>query len=124
MPFTYTWEVTSIQTTNVDDINDFVVQTHWKKIGTDEHGNIGEFIGATPFDTDEMDSESIVPFDQLTEEVVLGWIRSVVVGTYEEHVNGRIQKQITSKQVVEKPLPWNPDKPLTTITPATGNESV
>ena len=70
MSITYTWKVTSIKTTDVGDINDFVVQTHWKKIGTDDDGNVGEFVGATPFDTSTMDSDSIVPYDQLTEDIV------------------------------------------------------
>ena len=73
--------------------------------------NTGEFSGATPFSVDSMpDGEVFIPFSELTEETVLEWIKAVVVGTYEEHVNKQIQKQIDEKHnpVVEASLPWAP----------------
>ena len=44
----------------------------------------------------------------LTEEVVLDWIKAIVVGGYEEHVNGMIAKQIADKAVTEQSMPWAP----------------
>jgi hypothetical protein len=51
-----------------------------------------------------------VPFEQLTEQVVLSWIQAVVVGSYEEHVNNQIAKQIADKvtPVTEAQMPWAP----------------
>jgi hypothetical protein len=112
MAITYTWKVTSLKTKNVaDNMPNAVVQTYWQKIGTDENGNTGTFSGATPFTVDPTDdSGPFIPFDQLTEEDVLTWIKSIVVGSYEEHVNGQIQKQIDEKvnPVSEASLPWAP----------------
>jgi endonuclease I len=56
------------------------------------------------------DGYTFVPFEELTEEMVLDWIKAVVVGGYEEHVNAQIQKQIDEKHnpVVEAALPWAP----------------
>lgn len=107
MTITYTWEVTSLKVTQVGDKPNYVVQTYWKKTGTDENGNEGSFSGATPFQPDPEQTD-FVPFDQLTEEEVLGWIQGAVVDSYEEHVNEQIAKQIADKidPVVEKPLPW------------------
>lgn len=99
----YTWEVTGIKTTDGGG----VVQTYWKKTGTDADGNTGTFSGATPFEVDET-SPDYIPFDQLTEADVLGWIQAVVVGSYEEHVNGQIQKQINSKFISDAQMPWAP----------------
>jgi hypothetical protein len=120
MAMTYTWKITSMKTIDVDNVKDFVVQTYWTKTGTDENGNIGEFVGATPFDTSTMDPSTIVPFDQLTEDVVLDWIKSVVVGTYEQHVNLQIEKQINSKKIVEKPLPWDENSQIS-VPPSTSS---
>ena len=109
MAITYTWEVTGIKTTTLGATSDVVVQTYQKKIGTDENGNQGTFSGATPFTVDPSDdSGPFVPFEELTEEDVLNWIKSVVVGSYEEHVNGVIQKEIDDKinPTVEKNVPW------------------
>lgn len=99
----YTWEVTGLKTTSGGG----VVQTYWKKIGTDADGNTGTFSGATPFDVDET-SPDYIPFDQLTEADVLGWIQAVVVDSYEEHVNGQIQRQIDQQTVTDAAMPWAP----------------
>jgi len=109
MAITYTWAVTGLKVTMVGDLPNYVVQTYWTKTGTDENGNTGQFAGATPFQPDP-NQPSFIPFDQLNEAEVLGWIEAVVVGDYETHVNDVIAKQIADKidPVVEKPLPWDP----------------
>lgn len=105
MAITYTWKVTGLKK-NTDGT---VVQTYWQKIGTDENGNEGTFSGATPFSGDPS-AEGYVPFENLTEADVLGWVQGVVVGGYEEHVNAQIQKQIDQKisVVEEAAMPWAP----------------
>lgn len=99
----YTWEVTGLKTTQ----NGGVVQTYWKKIGTDADGNTGTFSGATPFDVDES-APDYIPFENLTETDVLAWIQAVVVDSYEDHVNGQIQRQIDQQTVTDADLPWAP----------------
>ena len=108
MAITYTWKVTSIKTKNEGPHQSVVVQVYWTKTGTDEHGHTGTFAGATPFTAVDVPAEQFIPFENLTEEMVLGWIQSVVVGGYEEHVNSQIQKQIEEnhKPVSEQALPW------------------
>ncbi len=110
MALTYTWIVTSLKVQNVsEEKQNAIVQTYWKKIGTDENNNEGVFNGATPFTVDPSDdSGPFVPFEDLTEEDVLNWIKAVVVGKYEEHVNEAIQKEIDRKinPIVERPVPW------------------
>lgn len=115
MAITYTWKVTGLkvrdEVINGNTYPQAVCQTYWQKIGTDENGNEGTFSGATPFTLDPTDdSGPFIPFDQLTEEDVINWIKTVVVGGYEEHVNGKIQEQIDLKvnPVVEAQLPWAP----------------
>lgn len=107
MDITYTWKVTGLKTVDIEGATNFVFQTYWEKTGTDELGNTGTFNGATPFHKDPAQTD-FVPFDQLTEEIVLGWIQAVVVGSYEQHVNGQIAKQIEAKRspVATPDLPW------------------
>jgi len=74
MAITYTWEITNLRKApQLDGMQNVLVHVRWKKIGTDENGTTGEFQGATPLSA------------------------PVVVGTYEQHVNEQIQKQITKK---------------------------
>lgn len=110
MAITYTWAVTSLKIKNEGDLEKCVVQTYWKKTGTDDNGVVGEFSGATPFTTVGSDPSTFVAFDDLTEETVLGWIQSVVVGDYETHVNEQIQKQIDEQvnATTDADLPWAP----------------
>lgn len=108
MNISYTWHVTRLGVRDIsEDRKNAVVQTYWEKTGTDELGNSGTFTGATPFEVDPS-SESFIPYSDLTEVIVLGWIKAVVVGSYEEHVNARIQEQIDEKRNpdMEPALPW------------------
>jgi len=100
MAITYTWDITDIKKAQqVDGLTDVIVHIRWKKTGTDDKGTAGEFVGATPLTAS---SGSFTPYEELTKEQVLGWIQSVVVGSYEQHVNDQIQKQI-----IKKNDPWS-----------------
>lgn len=122
MAITYTWEITSLKVRDVSsEKQNAVVQTYWKKVGTDENGNEGSFSGATPFTVDPTDNDGpFVPFEELTEADVIAWIQSVVVGSYEDHVNQQIQKQIDEKisPITDKTLPWATPAPEAPTEPA------
>lgn len=113
MAFTYTWEITGLKTKN-EVLGDGIVlpnaicQTYWKVTGTDAAGNEGTFSGATPFSAANLTPEDFQAFDTLTEEIVLGWIQAVVVGSYKEHVDSMIQRQIDEKSITEADMPWKP----------------
>lgn len=121
MLITYTWKVTGVKTTTQGQYANAVVQTYWKKIGTDEDGCTGTFSGATPFTAADVPADQFVPFDQLTEEIVLGWIQTAVDSnpSYVEHINGVIADQIQKEHdpVVEQPLPWAPAPVTDNVTP-------
>jgi len=133
MAITYTWKLTGLKKYDAWQNTDHVVfQTYWKKIGTDENGNTGEFQGATPIDVKNLDTNNFTPYDQLTEEQVLSWVKPVVVGEYERHVNEQIAKAIMAKTVTEvqvndKELPWvpeseryNPPDPMSVVSSPSG----
>jgi hypothetical protein len=104
----YTWKITSLKVKDEGLHKNAVVQTYWQKIGTDEDGNEGTFTGATPFTSEDVPDGEFISFDELTEEIVIGWIQSIVVNSYEEHVNSKINEQIQAKTnpVTEAKLPW------------------
>ncbi len=105
----YTWKITGLKTKDINGKPSAIVQTYWQKIGTDENGNEGTFAGATPFTVDPTDdSGPFKPFSDLTEADIIAWIQTVVVGGYEEHVNGKIAEQIEQKikPVTDAKLPW------------------
>lgn len=110
MTITYSWEVTGMRTKTVGNTPNVVVQVFWKKTGTDETGNSSSFIGSTPFNTESIDPENFIPFDNLTEENVLNWVKQTITASFEEHINTIIEKQIqeNSNPPVDAVLPWKP----------------
>jgi hypothetical protein len=124
MALTYTWAITSLKkTTDIAlDIDNVVVQSTWTCTGTDEDGDSGTFSGATPFPLSTVDPATFIPYEDLTEADVLGWIQAVVVGSYKDHVDAQINKQIALEKdpVVDVPngdFPW--EEPTPTPTPPT-----
>ena len=111
MALTYEWKLTSLKKTSTNNLSDVIVQTHWTLTGTDDDGNSGTFSGATPFDLSTVDSSNFVEYSNLTEAMVLDWIKAVVVGSYKNHVDEQIQRQIDGKknpiiEVSSSELPW------------------
>ena len=106
MAITYEWNVTSMKVVDANNLENVVIQTYWTKTGTDEDGNSGMFSGATPLPLSTVDPDNFVPYDQLTQEIVIGWIQDTVKD--QNHIDEQIQKQINLKKnpIVEKPLPW------------------
>jgi len=108
MAITYTWAITGLKKTTEGSNTDAVVQTYWTKTGVDDDDNTGVFNGATPFTS--VDTETFIPFEDLTEVNVLEWIKATadVEGSYKEHINAQIKKQIDEQitPVVEAEMPW------------------
>jgi hypothetical protein len=114
MAITYTWKLTSFKKVTKLGLEDVVFQTYWEKVGTDEFGNTGKFVGATPFDPRQVDPDNFTPYESLTEEIVLGWIKNVVVGDYANHVDKQIAKAIaavadpvTEHSDYQNTFPWS-----------------
>ncbi len=112
MALTYTWALKSLKKADVDGLSGVIVQTHWECTGTDENGVSGTFTGATPFDPAQVDPENFTAYENLTEAQVLGWIETIVAGSYKEHVDGQIMRQINEKtlnaqEVNGDQFPWS-----------------
>ena len=107
---TFTWEVTGMKVSDEGDNTNAVVQTYWRKIGTDENGNQGTFEGATPFTSVNVPAGEFVPYEELTEEMVLSWIQPVTeVGSYRDHINEMIARKIGEKLNIKRTvdrMPW------------------
>lgn len=54
-----------------------IIQTiHWRLIGTDENNTSSELYGAQSFP--KPSEEGFIPFEELNQEIVLGWLGSVL----------------------------------------------
>lgn len=124
MEFTYEWEVTGLKVrdqVNVEGnpLTSAVIQTYWKLTGTDQYGNKAEFSGATPFSAKNVPQELFVPFEELEEEDVIGWIKAVVHSdpSFLRHINEQFTKTIERETEVERDalLPWKPESEQTSM---------
>ena len=111
----YEWKLTGLRKVNSGGLDGIVIGTNWKLIGTDEDGFKGEFMGATPFKVETLDTASFTPFAELTENAVLTWIKGEVFKhpSYWQHINTQILKSVRDTKspvvtVFENDLPWNP----------------
>ena len=113
MAITYTWKMKEIKVmdeTNSEGkvLKDAVVRTMWRKIGTDDDGVEGDFMGATPLTAANVPEGDFKALNTLTEEQVLEWIKAIVEAdpTYVAHIDEMIAEHIAEKKIAQKPMPW------------------
>ena len=106
---TYTWAVTSLYTETIDGEQNYVVIANYDVVGTDgtysaNLTNIARFSTAsvTPF----------IPYEDLTNNIVVGWIQQELgvdgVSNLEACIQGQIDSQANPPVVpVNTPLPPN-----------------
>jgi hypothetical protein len=108
----YVWTVIGMTSANLKNESNVIIDVRWSVVGTEDNYS-GQFIGATPLKITDIDPDTFVPYDQLTQALVLSWVQPVVENdlSYWEWVNAQIAKQILAqKEQVNPniPLPWNP----------------
>lgn len=109
------WKIRSIRRVDTENFQNAIIGTNWKITLVDEDGYSGSFDGATPFRVEDINPNTYTSWENLTENQVLGWIKSYVSeskGTqYFDHITGVITKQIRDtkspiKTLTEDFLPW------------------
>ena len=105
---TYTWNVTDLYTETIDGEQNYIVIANYEVVGVDGEytaslSNIARFSTAsvTPF----------VPYEDLTNEIVIGWIQDELgvdgVSNLEACIQGQIDSQINPPVTPQNsPLPW------------------
>lgn len=109
----YVWKVTAMTGANIALESNVIINVQWTCTGTDADGYEGTFNGATPLTVGDIDPATFVPYDQLTQALVLSWVQPIVENneSYWQHINRVIQEKITAQKesiTPDIPLPWNP----------------
>ena len=106
----YTWEVTALYTETIDGQQNYVVISNYGVLGVEgtysaSVSNIARFNteSVTPF----------VPYENLTNDIVIGWIQNDLgvdgVSNIEACIQGQIDSQINPPVTPQsQPLPWAP----------------
>jgi hypothetical protein len=106
---TFTWVVNALYTETIDGKQDYVVIANYEVIGTDET------YSASLTNTARFTTESVTPFipyEDLTNDIVVGWIQQDLgvdgVSNLEACIQGQINSQINPPVVpVNTTLPPN-----------------
>ena len=100
---TFTTTITAMYTVQQPDPN-YVVNAIWEITGVDGQytASIG---GNTQFDSTQ--SETFIPYDQLTEATVISWIPESQIASAQACVQGQIDSMITPPvSPSNTALPW------------------
>lgn len=103
---TFTTTITAMYTLQQPDPN-YVVNALWKVTGVD--GAYSAFIdGNTTFNSADQEG-AVVPYADLTEAIVIGWISESDIASAQATVQGQINSLITPPvSPANTPLPWSP----------------
>lgn len=100
----FTTTITAMYTLQQPD-PDYVVNVLWQVTGVDG-ANTASIGGNTQFDSSQA-PETFVPYDQLTQATVIGWIPANQIESAQACVQGQIDSMITPPVSPENtPLPW------------------
>ena len=105
MANTYTTVINSMYTMNTQE-QGFVTNVLFTVSGTDGT-NTASIDGNVQF-TDQVETD-FIPYDQLTEEQVIGWINALTNNqeNYYANINGQINSMVNPPVSPEaQPLPW------------------
>ena len=105
----YTWKVTNLYTQTIDGKEDYVVIANYETTGVD-----GDY-SASLSNTAQFSTEDVavfIPYADLTEEIVIGWIKESLgengIISIEACIQGQIDSQINPPvSLVNTPLPWS-----------------
>jgi hypothetical protein len=101
---TFTTTITAMYTLQQPDPQ-YVVNVLWEVTGVD-----GEYTakigGNTTFDSNQ--AETFIPYADLTEAIVIGWISEQAMASAQACVQGQIDSMITPPVSPQNtPLPWS-----------------
>lgn len=105
---TYTWNVTSLYTETVAGEQNYVVIANYEVIGVDGQYTAG-LSNIARFNTASV--SPFIPYEDLTNDIVIGWIQTDLgvdgVSNLEDCIQGQIDSQINPPVVPQNtPLPW------------------
>jgi hypothetical protein len=106
----YTWTITNLYTQTIDGKEDYVVTAIYDVIGVDGNYTASMTSNTAQFSTEDV--TEFTPYADLTEAIVLGWVKESLgengIISIEACIQGQIDSQINPPVSPENtPLPWS-----------------
>jgi hypothetical protein len=109
MATTFTWSINEMETyPKIDNLDNFVAFVEWQLTGDD--GKNTSFTKAV-FGYKPQDVTGFTPYNELTQEQVLGWVKDRLGAEGVAHFESVVQQQLDSMDIkvdpaIPQPLPW------------------
>lgn len=105
----YSWKIHSLTKRTINNIESVIFTVVWEKFGIDENGYSGSIKTTISFNINEIDENSFIPYEQLTEEILIDWVKDFI---NEEAINKGIEQEIEKAksqwiQINDGEFPWN-----------------
>jgi hypothetical protein len=101
---TFVTTITAMYTVQEPDPN-YVVNALWRVTGVDGQYT-ASIDGVTQFDSSQQ-TTPFIPYNELTEAIVIGWIPANEIASSQACLQGQINSQITPPVTPQNtPLPW------------------
>jgi hypothetical protein len=107
MATTITWNIDSLSTSTqvINGFSEVVLQAAWRCTGTDGTNTASNY-GSVGINEPQPNDPNFIPFAQLTQAEVLGWIwETVNQADVEASVTAQVAN-LANPPVINLPLPW------------------
>ena len=106
----YTWTITNLYTQTIDGKEDYVVIAYYDVLGTDGTYSASMTSNLAQFSTEDV--TEFTPYADLTEAIVLDWVKESLgengIISIEACIQGQIDSEINPPVSPENtPLPWS-----------------
>jgi hypothetical protein len=106
----YAWVISSLDSypTDAEGLTDVICVIHWRRTATQVDGDKTYFAEVySTLSVPAPDPADFVPYDQVTELMVEGWLNSgLPVADLDANLDSQINDQINPK-IITLPLPWS-----------------
>jgi hypothetical protein len=106
----YTWTITNLYTQTIEEKKDYVVNAIYDVVGVDGNYTASMTSNTAQFSTEDV--TEFTPYADLTEAIVLGWVKESLgengIISIEACIQGQIDSEINPPVSPENtPLPWS-----------------
>lgn len=101
---TFNWEIVGLErVTNIGNTTDVIITIHWRYIGINENNIVSDLYGTCSLTPPA--EENFVPYEDVTKDIVEGWLTGVLdVTSMQSQIQSAID-QIVSPTIISG-LPW------------------
>ena len=125
MENTYNFSLISLKKENLENLQNAILEVNWCLNCNDDDNNCASFYNKTKFNLNDVDSQNFITYEDLTEEVVINWVKDSL--GFETNGNEwlaikymvdiEIENKYNQKRMVySHQFPWSTESELTTPT--------